>query len=460
MLKNLLTIFLLSISVITIGNDFNVKKYGAIGDGVTDDAPAIQRAIDAAQVSGGCVFFPQGKYRVKKTLYVSGVSSADPKVNWVTLRGCGIGSQLLGDGINFILSGRPNVGSAKPWMNGSRIESLTFTSFDLKNRCNGIDMNLMLRVFIESCNFLRLKSALSATMEFTPHKDPKKKQGHAIWIVRINKCVLSHNSDIAINLRRVFDVVISNNIIEDGNGGIQIGFIEDAKDSAACTLRIENNVIEGLKNKGNPAIRLCCVVGGRIMGNYFEANPSGDIEIIPGKGGWVRGFVISSNTFQPTKKQREGEYGPIWVEKAFDLTINNNFTSGPRLIHPKSKQLGRNVVVFGNAINNPPSIGNLDGVTAEERKKYERIESSNTLNRNRLVLGGKTGHIGIDTNKGIVFGKNTISYGDGPTKKGNIGDIVFCRKPVVKNGKLMIGWYCVNGGNTARWLPFSVNAEE
>ena len=458
-MKKTLILLFAGIVFVCAGYDFNVKNFGAAGDGVTDDAPAIQKALDAAQVNGGCVYFPTGKYRVKKTLYISGVSSADKNVNWVTMRGCGIGSKLLGDGIPFILAGRPNPGSQKPWMNGARIENLTFTSFDTKNRCSGIDMGLMLRVFIDSCHFLRLKSGLSSTMEFTPHKDPNKKQGHAIWIVRISRCTLSHNSDFAINLRRAFDVVITDNIIEDGNGGIQIGFIEDAKDAACCTLRIENNVIEGLKNNGNPAIRLCCVVGGRIMGNYFEANPGGDIEIIPGKGGWIRGFVIATNTFQPTKKQREGEYGPIRVEKAFDLTICNNFTSGPRLMHPKSRQLGRNVLLFGNAINNPPSIG-FDGVTAEERKKYERFEAANALNRNRIVLSGKNGHTGIDSNRGVVFGKNTITYGDAPGADGNTGDIIFSRKPEMKNGKLVIGWYCVQGGKTARWVPFTLTSGE
>ena len=42
---------------------FNVKDYGALGDGVTDDRPAIQLAFNAAiAAGGGCVFFPSGKY--------------------------------------------------------------------------------------------------------------------------------------------------------------------------------------------------------------------------------------------------------------------------------------------------------------------------------------------------------------------------------------------------------------
>lgn len=41
---------------------FDVTSYGAVGDGTTDDRPAIQDAIDAASVSGGVVFLPQGTY--------------------------------------------------------------------------------------------------------------------------------------------------------------------------------------------------------------------------------------------------------------------------------------------------------------------------------------------------------------------------------------------------------------
>jgi polygalacturonase len=42
---------------------YNVKAYGATGDGQTIDTPAIQRAIDAAAAAGGgTVYFPAGRY--------------------------------------------------------------------------------------------------------------------------------------------------------------------------------------------------------------------------------------------------------------------------------------------------------------------------------------------------------------------------------------------------------------
>jgi hypothetical protein len=45
--------------------EFNVKHYGAVGDGVTNDAAAIQSAIDeCVAAGGGIVFFPGGAYLV------------------------------------------------------------------------------------------------------------------------------------------------------------------------------------------------------------------------------------------------------------------------------------------------------------------------------------------------------------------------------------------------------------
>lgn len=47
----------------------NIKHLGAIGDGISDDAPAIQQALDMAE-NGGKVYIPAGNYRIGHTLYV------------------------------------------------------------------------------------------------------------------------------------------------------------------------------------------------------------------------------------------------------------------------------------------------------------------------------------------------------------------------------------------------------
>ena len=46
----------------------SVKDYGAKGDGTTDDASAIQSALDALKDTGGIIFFPTGTYLIKSSV--------------------------------------------------------------------------------------------------------------------------------------------------------------------------------------------------------------------------------------------------------------------------------------------------------------------------------------------------------------------------------------------------------
>jgi len=57
----------------------NIKDYGAIGDGSTDDTTAIQNAINALSSNGGVIYFPAGTYKVTSTVMIS--------ISGVTLRG-------------------------------------------------------------------------------------------------------------------------------------------------------------------------------------------------------------------------------------------------------------------------------------------------------------------------------------------------------------------------------------
>src|SRR5215813_13764391 len=52
------------------GQVYNVKAYGAIGNGVADDAPAINAAIQALPSSGGIVFLPAGTYRLTTSINI------------------------------------------------------------------------------------------------------------------------------------------------------------------------------------------------------------------------------------------------------------------------------------------------------------------------------------------------------------------------------------------------------
>lgn len=54
----------------TLLRTYNVRSFGATGDGISDDTEAIQRAMDE-MAAGGVLFFPSGRYRLSRTLTVS-----------------------------------------------------------------------------------------------------------------------------------------------------------------------------------------------------------------------------------------------------------------------------------------------------------------------------------------------------------------------------------------------------
>lgn len=68
---------------------FNVKAYGAVGDGSANDTTAILAAIAAAIAVGGIVWFPAGVYKITSTLNLTGA---------VTLSGAGMAQFLFNIG--------------------------------------------------------------------------------------------------------------------------------------------------------------------------------------------------------------------------------------------------------------------------------------------------------------------------------------------------------------------------
>lgn len=71
----------------TGGETVNVKEFGALGDGTTNDSAAIQAAIDAASASGGgIVRLPEGVYRCGGLALPKGVSLVGAGMDRTTLR--------------------------------------------------------------------------------------------------------------------------------------------------------------------------------------------------------------------------------------------------------------------------------------------------------------------------------------------------------------------------------------
>jgi len=69
---------------------FSVMNFGAVADGITDNTASFNKAIKEASVRGGTVFVPAGKYLIKGSLYLKGVSVKGENIaprSWEPLNG-------------------------------------------------------------------------------------------------------------------------------------------------------------------------------------------------------------------------------------------------------------------------------------------------------------------------------------------------------------------------------------
>ncbi|MBV9864123.1 MAG: right-handed parallel beta-helix repeat-containing protein [Abitibacteriaceae bacterium] len=67
-----------SLPTTDFGEKYDVRRFGAQGDGKTDDTRAVQTAIDAAlKAGGGHIHFPAGQYRITRSLRFASLERVD-----------------------------------------------------------------------------------------------------------------------------------------------------------------------------------------------------------------------------------------------------------------------------------------------------------------------------------------------------------------------------------------------
>jgi hypothetical protein len=94
---------------VAVSDYFNVRSFGAAGDGETDDTAAFQKALDAAgEASGGVVYAPRGNYffaghlNVPKAVTLAGIWQSVPAHNGIRDRGL---PKPTDDGTTFLVTG-------------------------------------------------------------------------------------------------------------------------------------------------------------------------------------------------------------------------------------------------------------------------------------------------------------------------------------------------------------------
>ena len=134
---------------------FDVKSYGSVGNGATDDSAAIQNAINACNsAGGGVVYFPAGTYLINSCLYYYSNMMLFFENGAILLRGNSSLRYLLANDISNIVTG----------YNGThdvRIIGATFdgnspfcTTAHNDNKCTLLNTGHAKNITVENCTFI------------------------------------------------------------------------------------------------------------------------------------------------------------------------------------------------------------------------------------------------------------------------------------------------------------------
>ncbi len=74
----------------------NVRRFGAVGDGVTDDTLAVLAAVEYLASTGGVLYLPAGKYLISRTIDIDlSASTSDTDGTTINVKGDGSGNTIL-----------------------------------------------------------------------------------------------------------------------------------------------------------------------------------------------------------------------------------------------------------------------------------------------------------------------------------------------------------------------------
>ncbi len=249
----------------------NVRDFGAMGDGLSDDTAAIEHALRDG--GDGLLEFPRGEYRLTRT-----ISFDLAKTKALAIHGSGGTARVLmhGAGPAFEFVGHhggsadPNSFKPEVWVR-ERMPTVSQIEIEGKHpEADGLRFKGVMQPTLTGVLIRRVRNAIHLTERCRN--------------VLISHCHLYHNTGIGIWMDKINlhqTNIIGNHISYCRLGGIRI------ENSEIRNLQITGNDIE-YNNNGAHKIP--------------DANdiPTAEIYIDCSKGGTVREGTISSNTIQAT----------------------------------------------------------------------------------------------------------------------------------------------------------------
>lgn len=304
------------------GPTFDVKNFGAVGDGVHDDSASIQRAFDAGAANlDATIFFPAGRYFHTQLLKARNISLVGASKSSAIIDGAAV--QLLdrtGAVSNLTFTSRPNfIRSALLDISAlkTKVDNTAFRSIDLRT-VPALQVYRTASCNIDRCDFIGARTQIlcdscdSTSVTNSVFTDSSA-FGTAIDISNSTNAVIESNQfalfQNAIRVRLTNTARINQNTLDNCALGIFVGNSQNIQvtnntlrrntkigiESHVSDVAINSNFVQMAGQFASFGIKFH-FSGARVNSNRIEDAGVG----IQGDLGGLRGSLISGNTIERT----------------------------------------------------------------------------------------------------------------------------------------------------------------
>ena len=211
---------------------FDVKEYGAIGDGTTGDSFAIQKVLDIAKTEGNvCVYFPKGTYYIESTLqyypntefimHPDAVILRDEKASPILTN-----SSLCGDDVPCYSNGylRIKGGVFKgTYPSGNtvyrliglqcgKLSELTIEDVSFIDACAGNHL-----IDISGCNNVTIRNNKIVGMHLQHSLRPTTPNGDTEHVASLEMVQIDVGEGLGVGTNEPYDLIPTKNVVIEGN---------------------------------------------------------------------------------------------------------------------------------------------------------------------------------------------------------------------------------------------------
>lgn len=324
----------------------NVKDFGAIGDGVSDDTTAIQNAINAASTGTGCreIFFPEGSYGISSRLSLrSNVKISANK-----------------DATIFPLDTFPGASANMMYAGTRSYVEFIGMGFDLKGR---LDIGVC---WLENCSNVKFSECKFLSVQKIGELVSNRRSGVRITgtsdNIFIEKNIFEGVYNAVWALGTGKNIFIRDNRIS-GLGNFGILFSE--ANVFWTTIRIENNIIDGY-GSGRSLIYIGALAGNSALTGYHNdvviANNYGigsDLPYVnspsfPGNGDLFSLRAMENARVHGNYAINGGDLG-IVIEHSRNVAVSDNIATGNEIsgivLHKAENCTVTGNVCYNNCVN-------------------------------------------------------------------------------------------------------------